>query len=160
MIQSSRLQLIIQAFSTQKFQYCFCFKPWHFGHETCGIVALQPGIEPAPPAVAGEVLTTGLPGKSPHITFFSDCVLIWIKLEGEISRGIPTVRGLWARNSISLSVLNSIIILQWTEKGDCVSGKKRTWIWLLANCFFYCTSSDYHLPFLPFFLKLPQWLSK
>ena len=126
MIQSSRLQLIIQAFSTQKFQYCFCFKPWHFGHETCGIVALQPGIEPAPPEVAGEVLTTGLPGKSPHITFFSDCVLIWIKLEGENSRGIPTVRGLWA--SISLAILTSIIILQSIEKWGHVSRKRRKWL--------------------------------
>ena len=28
------------------------------------ILALRPGIEPAPPALEGEVLTTGLPGKS------------------------------------------------------------------------------------------------
>ena len=35
-----------------------------FGHETCGILATRPGIEPAPPALEGEVLTTGLPGKS------------------------------------------------------------------------------------------------
>ena len=38
----------------------FCF----FGHEACGILDLQPGIEPAFPALEGEVLTTGLPGKS------------------------------------------------------------------------------------------------
>ena len=29
-----------------------------------GILAPWPGIEPAPPALKGEVLTTGLPGKS------------------------------------------------------------------------------------------------
>ena len=34
------------------------------GHLVCGILAPWPGIEPAPPAVEGEVLTTGLPGKS------------------------------------------------------------------------------------------------
>ena len=34
-----------------------------FGQEACGILALQPGIEPAPPALEGVVLTTGAPGK-------------------------------------------------------------------------------------------------
>ena len=39
---------------------------WFFGHEAFGILAPQPGIEPAPPVVEeeGEVLTTGLSGKS------------------------------------------------------------------------------------------------
>ena len=36
-----------------------------FGHEACGILAPQPRIEPAPLALEGEVLTTGLLG-SPH----------------------------------------------------------------------------------------------
>ena len=43
----------------------FCF----FGWEACGILAPQPGIEPAPPALEGEVLTTGLPGKSPKLFY-------------------------------------------------------------------------------------------
>ena len=38
---------------------------WFFGHEACGILAPQPGIESVPPALESEVLTTGLPGKSP-----------------------------------------------------------------------------------------------
>ena len=42
---------------------------WFFGREACGILAPQPGIEPATPALEGEVLTTGLPGKS------QDCCL-------------------------------------------------------------------------------------
>ena len=45
-------------------QYCFCFMFWFFGCEACGILAPRPGIEPAPPALEGEVLTTGPPGKS------------------------------------------------------------------------------------------------
>ena len=45
-------------------QYCFCFMFWFFGHEACGILAPWTGIEPAPPALEGEVLTTGPPGKS------------------------------------------------------------------------------------------------
>ena len=126
MIQSPRLHLIIQAFPTHNIQYCFCFKPWPFGHEACGILALKAGIEPSPPAVEGEVLTTRLPGKSPHITFFSDCVLIWIKLEGGNSQGIPTVRCLWA--SISLATLTSIIIPQSMKKWGHVSRKRTKWL--------------------------------
>ena len=37
---------------------------FYVGHEACGIIAPQPGIEPAPPALEGKVLTTGPPGKS------------------------------------------------------------------------------------------------
>ena len=37
---------------------------WVFGLEACGILAPRPGIEPSPPALEGEVLTTGPPGKS------------------------------------------------------------------------------------------------
>ena len=46
---------------------------WVFGRETCGILALPPGIEPSPPALEGKVLTTGQPGKSPCSTFKSVC---------------------------------------------------------------------------------------
>ena len=34
-----------------------------FGHKACRILAPQPGIEPAPPALEGEFLTTGPPGE-------------------------------------------------------------------------------------------------
>ena len=44
-------------------QYCLCFMFWCFGREACGILVPWPGIEPTPPALEGEVLTTGLPGK-------------------------------------------------------------------------------------------------
>ena len=36
-----------------------------FSSEACENLAPQQGIEPTPPALEGEVLTTGLPGKSP-----------------------------------------------------------------------------------------------
>ena len=42
---------------------CFDFF-FFFGHEACRILAPRPGIEPTPPALEGEVLTTGPPGKS------------------------------------------------------------------------------------------------
>ena len=44
-------------------QYCFCFMFWFFDHKACGILAPQPWIEPAPPTLDSEVLTTGPPGK-------------------------------------------------------------------------------------------------
>ena len=37
---------------------------WCFGHEARGISAPQPGMELALPALEGNVLTTGLSGKS------------------------------------------------------------------------------------------------
>ena len=37
---------------------------WFFGHESCGILALWSGIKPISPALKGEDLTSGLPGKS------------------------------------------------------------------------------------------------
>ena len=44
---------------------------WLFGLEACGIVAPQLGIEPTPYALEGEVLTTGLLGKSLYVYIFN-----------------------------------------------------------------------------------------
>ena len=41
-----------------------CFMFWPLVYEACGILVPQPGIEPTSPALEGEVLTTGPPGKS------------------------------------------------------------------------------------------------
>ena len=49
-------------------QCCSCFIFCIFGQEACGILAPQPGIEPAPPALKGEVSTPGAPRKSNHIS--------------------------------------------------------------------------------------------
>ena len=38
---------------------------WFFGYKACGILTPQPGIKPIPAALESEILTTGLPGKSP-----------------------------------------------------------------------------------------------
>ena len=37
---------------------------WFFGRKACGILAPRPGIKPSRPALEGNVLTTGPPGKS------------------------------------------------------------------------------------------------
>ena len=42
----------------------FCFAFCFFGPKTCGILAPPSGIELTPSALEGEVLTTGLAGKS------------------------------------------------------------------------------------------------
>ena len=42
---------------------------WFFGRVACGILVPKPGIEPAPPALEGEVLTTG-PSEKPHYLSF------------------------------------------------------------------------------------------
>ena len=43
---------------------------WVFSHKVYGILAPQPGIEPASPALEGEVLTTGPPGRFQFVCFF------------------------------------------------------------------------------------------
>ena len=73
-----------------------CFLLWFFGHKPCGILVPQTGIEPVPPALEGEVLTTGPPRKSPEIFFmwlqliknlqFSVHLSFWLKPFGNFSR--------------------------------------------------------------------------
>ena len=46
------------------FTISFLFYVLFFGHEACQFLAPWLGIEPAPPALEGEVLTTGPHGKS------------------------------------------------------------------------------------------------
>ena len=42
---------------------------WFVDPEACGILAPRSGIEPAPPALEGKVLTIGLPGKFQDVQF-------------------------------------------------------------------------------------------
>ena len=46
---------------------------WFFGWKACGILAPWPEIEPTPPALEGEVLTTGQPGKYQDSLFNKWC---------------------------------------------------------------------------------------
>ena len=58
----------------KKILYWICYNTpsiLYFGSlslEACVILAPRPGIEPAPPALEGEVITTGPPGKSLHFS--------------------------------------------------------------------------------------------
>ena len=66
---------------------------WAFGCEACGILALQPGIKPAPPALRGGVLTTGLLGNS-LVSFKDEEIearggyLLTIAMQSEASQGL------------------------------------------------------------------------
>ena len=44
---------------------------WFFGHEACGILAPQPGIEPTPPALEGEVSNHRTTGEVPREEFMN-----------------------------------------------------------------------------------------
>ena len=62
-------------------QHCFCFMFWCFGQETWNVLAPWPGIEP--PAVEGEILSSGPPGKSVYFFFFfllHNCLAIFVIL--------------------------------------------------------------------------------
>ena len=60
--------LLKSVFDVDHFEspYCICYTVDSIlgfgvlGHEACGLLASQPGMEPEAPALEGEVLTTGL----------------------------------------------------------------------------------------------------
>ena len=54
---------------------------WCFGHKACGILAPQPGIEPTPPALEGEVPTTGPPLPPPGKPLLCIYYLTSLKME-------------------------------------------------------------------------------
>ena len=66
---------------------------WLFGHEACGIWVLSPGIEPARPALEGEISTTGPPGTSRHTQTLNKKVLEYL-LSDSCSPFLP-VNGVW-----------------------------------------------------------------
>ena len=52
---------------------------WFFGCKACGILAALSGISPTSPALEGEVVTTGLLGKS-LLFVFEEWLIVWIFL--------------------------------------------------------------------------------
>ena len=47
-----------------------------FGQKACRLLVTQPGVEPISPALKGEVLTTGLPGKSLPNTLIVNTIIV------------------------------------------------------------------------------------
>ena len=62
-----------------------------FGHEACGILPSQPGLEPAPPALEDEALTIGPPGKSRKFWILSPIISV-------LSAGPEMRGGQWLMN--------------------------------------------------------------
>ena len=58
---------------------CFVFYCFWLCHEACGILVPWPGIEPAPSALKGKVLTTGPPGKSLKYIFWSPSLFLLLE---------------------------------------------------------------------------------
>ena len=54
---------------------------WFFGHKACVILAPRPGIEPAPPALEGKVLTIDHQG-SPITLLIFRIIYLFIYLFG------------------------------------------------------------------------------
>ena len=52
---------------------------WVFGPEAFGILVPRPGIEPASPALEGELTTTALPGKSRQWTLIVLSKPLWFE---------------------------------------------------------------------------------
>ena len=89
-----------------------------FGHEACGIIAPQPridaprpGIESAPPALNGEVLTTEPPGKSLRSSITSSKFLL--------PRAITRVQILRTRIWTSLETHSSDSHVWWDSNVTC-----------------------------------------
>ena len=61
-------------------QCCFCFMFQFLGSKACVILAPHPGIEPAPPALEGEVLTTGLPARPQDGDFHRNRLTVVVKV--------------------------------------------------------------------------------
>ena len=99
---------------------------WFFGLKACGILAPRPGIEPAPPALEGEVLTTGPPGKSPDILFnhihlfplkFLMKTLVISKKKRWIWSRIPRLKWAW-QSQHSGQRTDFYVLLLWALSAD------------------------------------------
>ena len=77
-----------------------CF--WSFGHEESGILASQPGIESASPALEGDVLTAGPPGKSHSNIFEQSCSALTL-LVSKCGQALHNMKLLLDRMTISAS---------------------------------------------------------
>ena len=80
-----------------------------FGHTTCRILFLQPGIKPAPLQWKHRVLTIGLPGNSHNVSNFHSLDFSEISLR-RINRAIFIVYELW-KYSFPTSVIFITILM-------------------------------------------------
>ena len=132
-------------------QYCFCFYAFGFlGHQAYGILAPQPGIEPA---LEGEVLTNGPSGKFPGFIFES---------EKAIKMDFPSYSGLTTLSYMKTSDLlchkhfmtNHCLYRQRNASNSIVT---KLWV-LLSDRFafecYYCYLVSYGLRQIAFFKQI------
>ena len=96
---------------------------WFPGPQACGILASQPGIEPTSPALEGEILTTGPPGKVTWLSCTQFFVTPWnCSLPGSSVHGILQAR-----------------VLEWVAIPFCRGSswlRDWTWVFCIACRFF------------------------
>ena len=80
-------------------KHCFRFMFWFFSHKACGISAPQPEIKPRPPALEGEVLTIGPPGK-PWEQLDFKVLNTFLTIVVLVSNCINNSMGLWEEHMI------------------------------------------------------------
>ena len=68
-------KVFIEFVTTLLLFYVFGF---FFGPQACEIPAPRPGIKPTPPALEGQVLTTGPPGKTLHLLIQIDVFSLFV----------------------------------------------------------------------------------
>ena len=77
-----------------------------FGRKAWGILASQPGIEPAQPALKGRILTAGLPGKSPDSLNWDFLVL---RMHAKVlCKSVMSEVHIFMKNAVSLSHLKFV----------------------------------------------------
>ena len=101
-------------------QYCFCLIFCFFGHKSHGILVPQQGIEPTPPALEGEVLTTGPPGKSLFLIFGNGTTIFYL-----LSLKTGNHLSDWFPSSQPHSQFQTIISIFWFYL------QNTSWIWPL-----------------------------
>ena len=93
---------------------------WFFGCKACGILAPQPGAEPAPLALEGEILTSRPVEKSLQLMFWVSSALV-----AQIVKNLPAtqliqVQLLGCENPLEkgMATLSSILAwrIPWTEE--------------------------------------------
>ena len=114
------------------------------GHEACGILALQTGVEPPPPALEGEALTIGPPGKSlsAYILCHSKCLTLftWVL----VLFCLQDVKWMWGRpgwgeGRLFFQLLSaSVLISAWPESKlnlstSCFSKTRFTECWYVPG---------------------------
>ena len=115
-------------------QHCFCFTFWFLGQEARGLLAPQPGIEHAPPALEMQSLNHWTTGEVPLITFK------WVKSQAGGQEPCYTFGPSFGENDIlqKLLVLRRGFVI---SKIEMIHGFKRFTSFLYLCCWYWWSDS-------------------